>query len=39
VTLYLNDIGVVGPLGAGKAEVLAKLLAGDGSGSSRSRAC
>ncbi len=32
VTLYLNDIGVIGPLGAGKAEVLARLLAGDGSG-------
>jgi len=32
VTLYLNDIGVVGALGSGKAEVLAKLLAGDGSG-------
>jgi 3-oxoacyl-[acyl-carrier-protein] synthase I len=32
VTLYLNDMGVVGPLGAGKGEVLANLLAGDGSG-------
>jgi 3-oxoacyl-[acyl-carrier-protein] synthase-1 len=32
VTLYLNDLGVVCPLGAGKDEVLAKLLAGDGAG-------
>jgi 3-oxoacyl-[acyl-carrier-protein] synthase-1 len=32
VTLYLNDIGVIGPLGAGKREVLAGLLAGDGGG-------
>jgi 3-oxoacyl-[acyl-carrier-protein] synthase-1 len=32
VTLYLNDIGVIGPLGAGKGEVLENLLAGDGSG-------
>ena len=32
MTLYLNDMGVVGPLGAGKDEVLANLLARDGSG-------
>jgi 3-oxoacyl-[acyl-carrier-protein] synthase-1 len=32
VTLYLNDIGVIGPLGAGKDEVRVNLLAGDGSG-------
>jgi 3-oxoacyl-[acyl-carrier-protein] synthase-1 len=32
VTLYLNDMGVVGPLGTGKREVLANLLAGDHSG-------
>jgi 3-oxoacyl-[acyl-carrier-protein] synthase-1 len=32
VTLYLNDIGVIGPLGAGKNEVLSRLLAGDGAG-------
>jgi len=32
VTLYLNDMGVIGPLGVGKGEVLARLLAGDGSG-------
>jgi 3-oxoacyl-[acyl-carrier-protein] synthase-1 len=35
VTLYLNDIGVIGPLGAGKEEVLANLLAGDGDGLTR----
>jgi 3-oxoacyl-[acyl-carrier-protein] synthase-1 len=29
VTLYLNHIGIVGPLGAGKDEVLEKLLSGD----------
>ena len=32
MTLYLNDMGVIGPLGTGKSEVLARLLAGDGSG-------
>jgi hypothetical protein len=32
VTVYLNDIGVIGPLGAGKRDVLRSLLAGDGSG-------
>jgi len=32
VTLYLNHIGIVGPLGAGKDEVLERLLAGDGAG-------
>ncbi len=32
MTLYLNDIGVIGPLGAGKCDVLENLLAGDGSG-------
>jgi 3-oxoacyl-[acyl-carrier-protein] synthase-1 len=32
VTLYLNDMGVVGPLGADKRAVLAGLLAGDGAG-------
>jgi 3-oxoacyl-[acyl-carrier-protein] synthase-1 len=32
VNLYLNDMGVVGPLGADKGTVLAGLLAGDGSG-------
>jgi len=32
VTLYLNDIGVVCPLGAGRDEVLARLLAADDSG-------
>jgi 3-oxoacyl-[acyl-carrier-protein] synthase I len=32
VTLYLNDMGVIGPIGAGKADVLARLLAADGSG-------
>ena len=30
--LYLNDMGVIGPLGAGKDDVLAGLLAADGSG-------
>jgi len=30
--LYLNDMGVVAPNGVGKANVLAGLLAGDGSG-------
>jgi 3-oxoacyl-[acyl-carrier-protein] synthase-1 len=32
VTLYLNDMGVIGAIGAGRVEVLAKLLAGDGTG-------
>ena len=32
MTLYLNDIGVIGPLGAGKDEVRGNLLAGDDSG-------
>lgn len=32
MNLYLNDIGVIGPIGAGKADVLARLLAADGSG-------
>jgi 3-oxoacyl-[acyl-carrier-protein] synthase-1 len=32
VILYLNDIGVTGPLGTGKGEVLENLLAGDGTG-------
>jgi 3-oxoacyl-[acyl-carrier-protein] synthase-1 len=32
VTLYLNDIGVIGPLGAGKRDVLENLLAGNGAG-------
>jgi len=32
VSLYLNDMGVIGPLGTGKSEVLARLLAGDASG-------
>jgi 3-oxoacyl-[acyl-carrier-protein] synthase-1 len=32
VTLYLNDIGTIGPLGTGKHEVLENLLAGDGAG-------
>ena len=32
MTLYLNDMGVIGPLGAGNDEVLARLLTGDGSG-------
>lgn len=32
MTLYLNDIGVLCPLGAGRGEVLARLLAGDDSG-------
>jgi 3-oxoacyl-[acyl-carrier-protein] synthase-1 len=32
VTLYLNDVGVVSALGAGKAEVLRRLLACDQSG-------
>jgi 3-oxoacyl-[acyl-carrier-protein] synthase-1 len=31
VNLYLNDVGMIGPIGAGKAGVLARLLAGDGS--------
>ncbi|HUQ53142.1 MAG TPA: beta-ketoacyl-ACP synthase [Gammaproteobacteria bacterium] len=30
--LYLNDMGVIGPLGAGKREVLSNLLAGDTGG-------
>lgn len=32
MNLYLNDMGVIGPLGAGKADVLARLLAADRSG-------
>ncbi len=32
MNLYLNDMGVIGPIGAGKADVLARLLAADGSG-------
>ena len=32
MNLYLNDMGVIGPLGAGKADVLAALLAADSSG-------
>ena len=32
MNLYLNDMGVIAPLGAGKADVLARLLAADGSG-------
>jgi 3-oxoacyl-[acyl-carrier-protein] synthase-1 len=32
VTFYLNDIGVVSPLGVGKSEVLGNLLAGDATG-------
>jgi len=32
MNLYLNDVGVIGPIGAGKADVLARLLAADGSG-------
>ena len=32
MTLYLNDIGVIGPLGAGKRDVLENLLAGNGAG-------
>ena len=32
MTLYLNDIGVLGPLGASKRDVLANLLAGSGAG-------
>lgn len=32
MTLYLNDIGVLCPLGAGRDEVLARLLAADDSG-------
>ena len=32
MNLYLNDMGVVAPIGVGKANVLAHLLAGDGSG-------
>jgi 3-oxoacyl-[acyl-carrier-protein] synthase-1 len=32
VTLYLNDMGLISPLGAGRDEVLARLLAADDSG-------
>ena len=32
MNLYLNDMGVIAPIGVGKANVLAGLLAGDGSG-------
>ena len=32
MTLYLNDMGVISPLGAGKAQVLANLLAGSTAG-------
>ena len=32
MNLYLNDMGVIGPIGAGKADVLARLLVADGSG-------
>ena len=32
MTLYLNDIGTIGALGAGRDEVLARLLAADDSG-------
>src|SRR5258706_5926288 len=32
MNLYLNDMGVIAPIGAGKADVLARLLAADGSG-------
>ncbi len=32
MTLYLNDMGVVGPLGAGNRQELANLLAGDDTG-------
>jgi 3-oxoacyl-[acyl-carrier-protein] synthase-1 len=32
MNLYLNDVGMIGPTGAGKADVLARLLAVDGSG-------
>lgn len=32
MTLYLNDIGIVGPLGSGKDRVLKNLLGGDDSG-------
>ena len=32
MTLYLNDMGVIGPLGADKRQVLAGLLTSDGSG-------
>ena len=32
MTLYLNDMGVIGPLGADKRQVLAGLLSSDGSG-------
>jgi 3-oxoacyl-[acyl-carrier-protein] synthase I len=35
VTLYLNDLGVIGPLGTGKGEVLKNLLAGDTAGIER----
>lgn len=32
MNLYLNDMGIIGPLGAGKADVLERLLEADGSG-------
>jgi len=32
MNLYLNDMGVIAPIGVGKANVLAGLLAGDGAG-------
>jgi 3-oxoacyl-[acyl-carrier-protein] synthase-1 len=32
MNLYLNDMGVIGPIGAGKSDVLERLLAADGSG-------
>ena len=35
MTLYLNDMGVISPLGTGKAQVLENLLAGATAGMER----